>query len=278
MQILNWNVQWCRGLDGAVDPARIAGEIRRLADPDVICLQEVAGNFPDLPGSRGEDQAHALAHAFPGYETCLVSGVDFPAPNGRRSRFGNLILSRLPVGRILRHSLPWPPAPDVPSMPRVAVEAEVKAPFGPVRVIATHLEYYSHEHRAAQVGRLRALHAEACSERQVVDQPGAFRIGRRPASAILCGDFNLPPEDPLREILIAPLAGNAPAFVDAWEALHPGTPHPHTFHVHERDDNKAPYCCDYVFVTEDLAPRLRAVRVDGETRASDHQPVIVELS
>jgi exonuclease III len=30
-------------------------------------------------------------------------------------------------------------------------------------------------------------------------------------------------------------------------------------------------------VTEDLAPRLKAVRVDVDTQASDHQPVIVEL-
>jgi exonuclease III len=32
-----------------------------------------------------------------------------------------------------------------------------------------------------------------------------------------------------------------------------------------------------VFVTADLAPRLRAMRVDGANRASDHQPVIIEL-
>src|SRR5258706_15989489 len=122
MQICNWNVQWCRGIDGRVDPKRIAAEIRRLADPDIICLQEIAANYPELRGSAGEDQAPALADALPGYEVCLVSGVDVPGSRGRRSRFGNLILSRLPVGRVLRHSLPWPPSPDAPSMPRVAVE------------------------------------------------------------------------------------------------------------------------------------------------------------
>jgi endonuclease/exonuclease/phosphatase family metal-dependent hydrolase len=41
---------------------------------------------------------------------------------------------------------------------------------------------------------------------------------------------------------------------------------------------EAPYCCDFVFVTRDLAPRIRSVRVDAHTRASDHQPVIVEFS
>ncbi|MCU0933013.1 MAG: endonuclease, partial [Thiobacillaceae bacterium] len=42
MKLLSWNIQWGRGLDGRVDLARIAGEIRRIGDFDVICLQEVA--------------------------------------------------------------------------------------------------------------------------------------------------------------------------------------------------------------------------------------------
>lgn len=55
MRLISWNVQWCRGMDGRVDPKRIAAEARRLADPDVICLQELARNFPDMEGSAGED-------------------------------------------------------------------------------------------------------------------------------------------------------------------------------------------------------------------------------
>ncbi len=265
MRLLCWNVQWCRGLDGVVDPARIAASARAY-DADVICLQEIAANFPDLPGSRGEDQPHALMHALPEYEGCLVSGVDLPAPNGRRSRFGNLILSRLKVGRVLRHSLPWPPA-EVPTMPRSAVEAVVQAAFGPVRVITTHLEYYSGAHRAAQVERLHEVCGEGSEQGK---EDGPFRAMPHPKSAILCGDFNLPPHDPLH--------GRVTGFlVDAWQALHPGEPHPHTFRVHEREAGESPYCCDYVFVTRDLAPRLRSIRVDDANRASDHQPVIVDF-
>ncbi len=278
MRLMTWNAQWCRGVDGRVDPARIAAEARRMADPDILCLQEVASNFPELPGSAGEDQVHALLDALPGYEACLVSGFDVPAPGGRRSRFGNLILSRLPVGQVLRHSLPWPQAPDVPSTPRVAVEAVLEAPFGPLRVSCTHLEYYSHEHRAAQVGRLRALHAEACAARKTVAKPGPFRTHPRPACAIVCGDFNLPPSDPLHAVMKSPFQPGVPRLLDAWETLHPRQAHPHTFRVHERKEGESPCCCDYVFVSEDLAPRLRAIRIDGQTQASDHQPVIVELS
>jgi endonuclease/exonuclease/phosphatase family metal-dependent hydrolase len=266
MRLVCWNVQWCRGLDGAVDPARIAAELRRF-DPDVVCLQEVAANFPDLPGSGGEDQPHVLMHALPEYEGCLVSGVDLPAKNGRRSRFGNVILSRLKVGRVLRHSLPWP-AGDSPSMPRTAVEAVLEAPSGPLRVITTHLEYYSARHRAAQVERLREICAEGSEGGK---EDGAFRSMPWPRSVIVCGDFNLPPDDPLHERACEFL-------VDSWQALNPGKPHPHTFRVHERDEGESPYCCDYVFVTKDLAPRLRTIRVDSENRASDHQPVIVDFA
>jgi endonuclease/exonuclease/phosphatase family metal-dependent hydrolase len=46
MKLITWNVQWCRGCDGRVDPSRIVEHARALADFDVLCLQEVAHNFP----------------------------------------------------------------------------------------------------------------------------------------------------------------------------------------------------------------------------------------
>jgi exonuclease III len=73
-------------------------------------------------------------------------------------------------------------------------------------------------------------------------------------------------------------SSDTPRFVDAWRALHPDEPHPPTFRVHDQGEGETPYCCDYVFVTEALVPRLKSVRVDGLTQASDHQPVVVEFS
>jgi hypothetical protein len=171
MQLLCWNIQWCRGVDGVVDPARVAREARRF-DPDVICLQEVAANFPDMEGSRGEDQPLLLAREFPGYAIALVSGVDLPG-EPHRKRFGNLILSRLPMGRVMRYSLPWPAAPDVPTMPRVAVEAVIEAPFGPLRIITTHLEFFSSvpsrgADRAAGGGPSRGAGAARGCERRLL--------------------------------------------------------------------------------------------------------------
>jgi endonuclease/exonuclease/phosphatase family metal-dependent hydrolase len=270
MRLVCWNVQWCRGLDGEVDPARIAAYVQSV-DADLACFQELASNFPELPGSDGEDQPVELWQCLPDHQPAVGWGVDVPGPGGTRKRFGNLILSRLPVGRILRHSLPWPAAPDVPSMPRTAVEAVVGAPFGTLRIITTHLEYYSASHRAAQIARLREIVLEGSAKRKGEDEPGPFASQPGSASAVLCGDFNMPADDPLHAEL------RKAGLVDAWQSMNPGMPHPPTFRLHEPKDGVAPYCCDFVFVTPDLVPRLRSIRIDADNRASDHQPVIVEL-
>lgn len=281
MRLISWNVQWCRGIDGAVDPARIAREARRLADPDVLCLQEINVGFADLPGAAGENEVQALEREFPGYQVFFASAVDVPGVGGARKYFGNLIASRFPVGRVMRHSLPWPQA-NRPSMPRCALEAVIQAPFGALRVITTHLEYYSSGHRAAQIERLRELHCETNRENKrstaSEDSAGPFTALARPENALVCGDFNMPPQDPLRARFLEPFVDGTAKFMDAWQALRAGEAHPHTFRVHERKDGQSPYCCDYVFVTEDLASHLRSIGVDSDNRASDHQPVIVELA
>lgn len=267
MILLDWNVQWCRGMDGKVDPARIAAYARQV-DADVICLQEVAVGFDDLPGSAGEDQVQALQRELPGYAAFFVPAVDFPRKDGGRKRFGNLLLSRLPVGRVLRHALPWCPREDVPTMPRAALEAVIEAPGGALRVITTHLEYYSGTQRAAQIDRLGEIYREA--DHPLRGKPdGPFLALPRPVGALVCGDFNLPPQDPLHARM------KAMGFVDAWEALHPGQPHPPTFHVFV--DSEPEYYCDYLFASEDIASRLRSIRIDGGNQSSDHQPVIAEI-
>ena len=80
--------------------------------------------------------------------------------------------------------------------------------------------------------------------------------------------FNLPPTDPHHRKM---LDGG---FVDAWEALNKGKPRRPTFHLY---DEEPEMCCDYVFVTPDLVPRLKSIRIDTQTQASDHQPVLLEF-
>jgi endonuclease/exonuclease/phosphatase family metal-dependent hydrolase len=48
--------------------------------------------------------------------------------------------------------------------------------------------------------------------------------------------------------------------------------------VHDRSQWERPDCRDFVFVTEDLAGRVRQMAVDVATAASDHQPVLIEIA
>ena len=116
MKLLSWNIQWGRGMDGYVDLGRIVRTIRQLGDFDVICLQEVAVNFPGLPGSHGENQITELAKLLPDHIALYGVATDVPDGHGGRNQFGNAIFTRFPVGQVWRHLLPWQAEPATPSM------------------------------------------------------------------------------------------------------------------------------------------------------------------
>jgi endonuclease/exonuclease/phosphatase family metal-dependent hydrolase len=285
MKLITWNVQWCRGVDLRVDPARIVAEARRLADFDVLCLQEIADNFPDpqLGGNDATDQFAKLAELLPGY--CAIEGVavDQPAENGRRRRFGNMILSRLSVQQVYRHLLPYPLDQGVPGMPRIAIEAIVRAEFGDVRIITTHLEYYSALQRMAQAEALRAIYAEghayARDATKTKDDGSPFQTFTRPRATVITGDCNFEPDSAEYRRMLAPFADDTPPLVDAWHVVHPGTPHPSTFKIYQKDAPGDPELhCDFIFVGDELRTRIRDIRVDRLTQASDHQPVILTLA
>jgi endonuclease/exonuclease/phosphatase family metal-dependent hydrolase len=283
MKLLTWNIQWGRGADGRVDLDRIVADARRVADFDVLCLQEVSDGYPELPGCDGADQFAALARRLPGYAAFDGPATDTPRPDGGRRRFGNLVLTRLAVRQAFRHLLPWPADPGVRSMQRGALELTLDTPAGPLRVMTTHLEYYSPVQRAAQVERLRELHAEGWAQSKAVrpgdPSDGPFEAVGRGAGLVLVGDFNFRPEAPERARLTAPSDDPAvPRLHDAWTLAHPGTPHATT--VGRNDPVQwpgPPFTCDFAFVSDDLAPRVAALEVDDRSDASDHQPMLLEL-
>jgi endonuclease/exonuclease/phosphatase family metal-dependent hydrolase len=282
MQLLTWNIQWCRGVDGRVDAQRIARTVRELADADVICLQEVARGFDTLAGSAGEDQFALLAQAFAGYAAIEGIGVDVAHPHGGRRQFGNLLLSRLPLRTVSRHLLPWPADAEHADMQRMAIEAVIEAPgVGAVRVTATHLAYYSAVQRLAQCEALRGLHAAACGHRAAPARAdasgGPFHWKPRPSAAIVCGDFNCEPGSPGHARMLEAFADGTPPLRDAWSLTHADRPHDPTVGLYDTVQWPRRFACDFVFVSDDLAPRVTSLEVDAGSDASDHQALLLEL-
>jgi len=282
MQLISWNIQWGRGADGRVDLDRVVAQARALADFDVLCLQEVSSGYPELPGCDGSDQFAALAQRLGGYSAVPGVATDTLGPDGRRRRFGNMVFSRYPVLRVLPHLLPWPADAQVASMQRLALEVTLALPSGPLRVTTTHLAYYSARQRAAQIERLRELHAEAVAQAALQwsapPADGPFVHVPRGGRAVLTGDFNCRPDSPEYRRLQEPLAEGVPPYVDAWRLLYPQQPHAPTVGVHDRAQWPGPpFTFDFVFVSADLAPCVRALRVDAQADGSDHQPVLLTL-
>src|SRR6478672_2460492 len=269
MELITWNVQWCRGVDLVVDAARIVAQARRLADFDVLCLQEIADNYPDprLGGNDGDDQFARLAELLPGFTAVPGVAVDQPGEGGRRRRFGNMILSRLPVRQVYRHLLPYPCDPGVPGMPRIAIEAVIAAGTAEadhIRVITTHLEYYSAKQRMAQVDALRAIYAEghayARDAQVTITDGGPFQTFVRPRATVITGDCNFEPDSPEYRRMLQPFADATPPLVDAWHVAHPGASHPSTFKIYQKDEPTDPELhCDFIFVGDELRARVLAV-------------------
>ena len=284
MKLVTWNVQWFRGLDRRVDAARVIAHARALADFDVLCVQEIADHFPAplLAGNDDADQFATLARLLPGYTVVPGVGVDHAGTNGRRRRFGNAIASRYPVRQARVHALPWPADADAPSLPRVAVEAVVDAPSGPLRIVTTHLEYWSRTQRDRQVLALRDLHREAHGRARAGAPPrddgGPFHAYPTSRATIVTGDFNLGRDDPGYARMLDAYDDGTSRLHDAWALVHGALPQPPTFNVHEKfAETSVPVACDFVFVSDEVAARVRDIRVDGDTRLSDHQPVVVAL-
>ncbi len=280
--ILTWNIQWGRGADGRVDLMRQLTEARAMADFDVLCLQEVTSGFGNLPGHPSADQWGELADALDP-EYTVIGGFALERHDGAHvQRFGNAIATRLPVLYVMRHALPSPPD-ATPAMPRMAIEALVQTTFGPLRILTTHLEYYSETQRLAQIDALRAIHVEGCSRAAhpsvlgAESAAGPFRPLAQTTATIICGDLNCKPDSTPKRLATVPFS-REPALHDAWEIAHGATPQPPTFGVHDRTDWTEPaYVCDYMLISEPLKARVLRVEVNSTTQASDHQPMLLEL-
>ena len=281
MRLVTWNTQWCCGIDGVVSPKRIVEHARSLADFDVLCLQEIAVNYPRLEGNAGDDQPALIEQLLPGFQVFFGAAVDEWDEHGQRRRFGNLIATRLPVQQVQHHPLPYPADAGVRSMPRMCTVVTLRDPaLGPVRLMTTHLEYYSKPQRMAQAQALRELLLESSGQAAHPPQPSddgsPFGTKTHTAQAVLCGDFNLEAHEP--EYAAITQAGGIDQWHDSWRLLNGAANHAPTFRLYDRRYGPEPVACDFVFVSNALRGRVRSLRVDADTQASDHQPVVVEIA
>lgn len=163
-------------------------------------------------------------------------------------------------------------------MRRQALETLIDTPSGPLRVTNTHLEYHSAEQRRAQVERLLLLQVEAASGETPILQTSVsepYAASTFVKSAILCGDFNLEPSDPLYALLNQSARGEA-FYRDSWRVVYPDRPHPPTCGIFDAKQwPEGPHCRDFIFVTGDLSQRIGIITVNEQTAASDHQPVMI---
>src|SRR5262245_48926795 len=189
LSIVTWNIQNGKGCDGRIDLALIARVVQSMGNPDVVCLQEVARH--DAEYGDGADQAAQLAGFFPGFSVVFGPALH----RGGDRQYGNMVLTRLSVLQCFSHLLPHPAGKK--HMQRQATEVVVRAPWGALRIMTTHLEYYVTGHRQAQIARLRELQEEVEASEASPPKPddSPYDVVPRPSSLVLCGDLNLAPDD-----------------------------------------------------------------------------------
>ena len=243
VRLATFNIHHAEGDDKVLDLNRVVQAVR---GSDLVAFQEVDVKFRER--SRFADQAQQLGQALGGQ---AVFGGNLIEGQGQ---YGVALVSRFPILLARNHPLPRAVGREK-AEPRGLLETVVEVGSTRVRVYVTHLAHDSREDRQLQIDAIR----------------GIIAAGFGPA--ILMGDLNLRPEDPHYARLLAPIEGRpGPFLVDSW--IKAGEGPGATIGL----DGEKPGRIDYILATPDIAGGFARARVDTATKASDHQPVLVELT
>lgn len=240
LRVLSFNIHTGIGTDGALDLARTAAAIRETG-ADVVALQEVDVHWDARSDFR--DQARDLAGLLDmRVFFAPIYDLDPLTPGAPRRKYGVAVLSRFPVLHTENHEITRLSTQDPNPVPAPApgfAEAVVLVRGVPVHVYSTHLDYRADP---------------AVREMQVAD---TLRImsGDR-GEQVLLGDFNAPHE--------------APELAPLWTVLTDAAPGGFTYPADVPTKR-----IDFVTVSDGI--RVRSATVP-ETLASDHRPVLAELS
>ncbi|WP_428953673.1 endonuclease/exonuclease/phosphatase family protein [Streptomyces sp. cg35] len=247
LRIATYNIHAGAGMDNVFDLDRQAAALRSL-HADVIGLQEVDVHWGTR--SQGRDVARELAERL-GMQVSFapIYSLDPDPAGGPRREFGVAVLSRYPIRAAANHEITRLSTQDPNPVPAPAPgfgEVTLKVRGVPVQVFVTHLDYRADPAvRVAQVADTRRIMA---AERGSV--PGARQV--------LLGDFNAAP--------------SAPELGPLWQELRDAGPANGGTYPADAPVNRI----DYVAVGEGI--RVRSVSVPGEAAASDHRPVVADLS
>jgi endonuclease/exonuclease/phosphatase family metal-dependent hydrolase len=239
LRILTYNVHSCRCMDGRLSTHRIARVIAQY-QPDVVALQEL-----DAGMSRTEylDQAHAISQY-------LEMEFHFhPAIHVEEERYGNAILTHLPIKLIKAGNLPL--IPNQPLFePRGAIWVSVELNGVDVQIINTHFGFRTVEH----LPQVNALLGDDWMGRANHKKP-----------VILCGDFNFFPNSPAYKRVIKYLQ-DSQLRLDGHRPLN-------TF------SGRFPSArIDHIFTNPMFeVMKVQVPRTHLTLSASDHLPLIVDL-
>jgi endonuclease/exonuclease/phosphatase family metal-dependent hydrolase len=258
LRLMSYNIHHGAGVDGNVDLDRIA-EVVKTAD--IVLLTEVDNHWRR---SGFTDQAQVLAEKLNLNYAVIADTLERRNPYEAGlfgvARYGLALLSRFPIRKAQSTPLPTYKSQE----PRVAITVDVQLPNGTLlRIMGTHLGL-DHQTRLSQIDTLLHLSAEW------------------QGPSVLMGDLNANQFSPEYVRLVGgttpPDASNPQSAINSEFA----TPHswqdpglalaPPTFPSHRPSSR-----IDFILVSNDLMARVTRYE-SPETLASDHLPVLLELS
>ena len=154
VRALTWNIHGTFGRNPRFDLARVVALIDRW-DPQIVALQEV-----DSRRDGGIDPFEYLQRELGEH------GIGAKSITTADGEYGQMLISRWPMSETEIHDLSYPERE-----PRRAIATRIETPYGPLRVVATHLGLSVHERRE-QAEKLIAI------------------AGNSAVPTIVMGDFN----------------------------------------------------------------------------------------
>ncbi len=167
LRLMTYNVHSCVGLDGKVSIERIARVIAQNK-PDIVALQE-------LDHGRKRTQNYNQAA-----EIAKLLNMEYhfhPLVKVKTEKYGDAILSRLPIREVKKHTLPKPGNMKWLET-RGAIEITISVNKTQIRIVNTHLGLTAREKQMQIDYILEKILAE----------------NNRVENTVLCGDFNFSPK------------------------------------------------------------------------------------